>query len=361
MGQRLQAVVDRTRLATGIPGLSVAVRFPDGTSWDGVSGLADVARGIPVTAQTPFALASISKTFVAAIVMSLIEERRLYLGDSVARLLPGVQLGSRSIDPRITVRQLLDHTSGLRDFLTTGAIDRAVVAAPTAVWSVGRSLSYVGPPLAEPGVRFYYSNTNFVLLGLIVERVTGHPIAAEIRDRLLDPLGLTTATYQSVEPPASTPALAYRFASNALTSPPIDVTDGTAVRPFTAITTAAGAAGSMMASAHDTARWMEALLTGRVVDPATVARMESDASRTTAIDPAFAYGLGLQAYGVDGHPSFGHSGRLIGQRTLVRYFPEAGLTVAVLTDQSRTDPAVVLRALLAVLLPSNADAGLRAS
>ena len=358
---QLQAVLDRERASLGIPGLSVAVIFPDGTTWTGVSGSADVATGRPVLPETPFALASVSKAFVAGVVMGLVEERRLHLGDSVARLLPDVRLGRNGLDPRITVRQLLDHTSGLADYLGTRALEVAARAAPTARWTAGRALSYVPRPRAEPGVAYYYSNTNYVLLGLIVERVTGRTLAEELRSRWIEPLGLRSVSYQGVEPPVGEPARAYRFSSDAIGATTIDVGDGTAVRPYTAITTAAGAAGSIMANAEDAARWLRALLSGERLRSATVARMVADAGRTNAIDPLRPYGLGLQAWAIGGHPSLGHSGRLIGQRVLVRHFPDDGLTIAVLTNQSRADPAVVLEALLAVLLRSNADAGLQAA
>ena len=347
----LQRVVDAARLEFGMPGISVAVRFPDGTTWTGVAGLADVAAGILVTPDTPFSLASISKPFVAGVVMGLVEEGSLHLGDSVARLLPGVTLGGRTIDPRITIRQLLDHTSGLRDYLTTSALDKAVLAAPSVRWSIERALRYVGKPLAAPGTRFYYSNTNYILLGLIVERVTQTSVVQQIHDRWITPLGLVTASYQGFDKPASTPAVAYRFSSNLATAIPIDITDGTDVRPFTAITTASGPAGSLMASASDTARWLDALVGGGSLAPATVARMVADAHRKTAVDPRVPYGLGLQVYRVDGRLSFGHSGRLLGQRAVARYFPDPGLTIVVLTNQSRTDPAIVLTRLLEKLLP----------
>ena len=350
LAARLQRVVDAARIEFGMPGVSVAVRFPDGTSWAGVSGLADVKGAVPVTPETPFALASISKPFLAGVVMGLVEDGTLHLSDSVARLLPGVKLGSRAIDPRITVRQLLDHTSGLRDYLTSAGLDRAVLAAPSAHWSIERALRYVGKPVAAPGTRFYYSNTNYVLLGLIVERSTGTSIVQELHDRWIDPLGLTSAIYQGFDQPRTTPAIAYRFSSGLTTAIPIDITDGSDVRPFTAITTASGPAGSLMASASDTARWLEALVRAEMLRPLTVARMIGDAHRLTAVDPRAPYGLGLQVYTIGGHPSVGHSGRFLGERSVVRYFPEAGVTIAVLTNQSRTNPAIVLTRLLDVLL-----------
>jgi D-alanyl-D-alanine carboxypeptidase len=351
LGATLQRVIDSARAEFGMPGVSVAIRFPGGASWTGVSGLADVAGSIPVRPETPFALASLTKPFVAGVVMGLVQDGRLRLGDSVARLLPGVKLGGQAIDARITVRQLLDHSSGLRDHLTSGHLDKEVLAAPSVRWSIQRALRYVGKPVAAPGVRFYYANTNYVLLGMIVERLIGTPIAQQLKDRWIRPLGLTTATYQGVDKPSSRPAIAYRFASDKPNATPIDVTDGSDFRPFTAITTASGAAGSLMASASDTARWLEALLRGDSLTPVTVARMVGDAGRAVGVDRRAPYGLGLQVYSVDGRLSYGHSGRLLGDRAVGRYFPSAGLTIVVLTNQSRTDPGIVLRRLLDVLLP----------
>lgn len=351
LADTLQRVVDTARVEFGMPGVSAAVRFPDGTTWTGVDGFADVAAGIRVAPETPFALASISKPFVAGVVMGLVEEGRLHLGDSVARLVPGVKLGGQTIDPRITVRELLDHTSGLRDHLTTSALDKAVLAAPTEHWSIARALRYVGKPIAAPGVGFYYSNTNYLLLGLVVERITGTTIATLLHDRWIGPLGLSTATYQGVDAPSSTPAIAYRFDSSLPTALPIDITDGTDVRPFRAITTAAGPAGSLMASAADTANWLEALVTAKALAPETVARMVEDAWRLRAIDRRAPYGLGLQVYQIGGRQSLGHSGRLLGERGVARYFPDAGLTIVVLTNQSRADPSIVLTRLLEKLLP----------
>ena len=354
----LQRIVDATRLEFGMPGVSVAVRFPDGTTWTGVAGLADVGRAIPVTPETPFALASVSKPFIAGVVMGLVQEGKLHLDDAAARLLPGVTLGASAIDPRITVRELLDHTSGLADHLTTSGLDKAVFAVPSAHWSIKRALRYVGTPVASPGTRFYYSNTNYVLLGLIVERVTGTTIVQQVHERWIDPLGLSTATYQGYDKPASTPAVSYRFNSADATAVPIDISDGTDVRPFRAITTASGPAGSLMASAEDTARWFEALVDGDSLSASTVATMAGDADRVVAIDRRAPYGLGLQAYTIDARSTLGHSGRLLGARAVVRYFPEAGLTIAVLTNQSRSDPSVVLTRLLKILLPWRKPIGL---
>ena len=348
---RLQAVLDRDRAGLAAPGMVASVLFADGHAWSGTAGVADLASGRALTVDTPFAIASISKTFLAAEVMTLVDAGSLRLDESAARRLPGVLVGGRALDPQITIRELLDHTSGLRDFLGDRKLGLAVDADRTQVWTPTMALAYAGKPLAAPGVGYHYANTNYVLLGLLVERLTGRTLAQEYRARFFAPLGLTSAFYQAVEPPTARLPTAYRYKSVRLDAVPVDVTDGSAIRPFTAITTAAGAAGSVAASAPDLARWARALYGGDVLAPAGLLAMTSDAATTSILVPAYPYGLGVQVYTIDGRLSYGHSGRLVGARSAMRWFPEAGVAIAVVTNESRFDPGIVVRDLLAVVAP----------
>ena len=348
---RLQAMLDRDRARLAAPGMVATVLFADGPSWSGTAGVADIATGRALTVATPFAVASISKTFLAAEVLALVDAGTLRLGDSVARLLPGVPVGGRAIDPRITVRELLDHTSGLRDYLTDTKLGRAVEAQPTRVWTPAQALAYAGKPIAAPGTGYHYSNTNYVLLGLIVERLTGRTLAQEYRQRFFGPLGMTRTFYQVAEPPKALMPTAYRYSSVKLDATPVDVTDGTGVRPFTAITSAAGAAGSIGASAPDLAVWARALYGGDVVSAGALEAMIADATTTSKLKPAYPYGLGVQVLQIDGRLSYGHSGRLVGSQGAMRWFPDLGLAIVVLTNESRFDPGVVVPDLLAIVAP----------
>lgn len=346
---RLQAVVDRLRIKLGIPGMSATVLFPDGSAWTGVSGLADVRDSLAVTPDTAFAIASMSKMFTSAEILALIDEGRLRLTDSAARLVPsGLPI---RLDPRITIAMLLDHTSGLADFFLNPTIDAALQRTPTRAWTAIDALRYVGKPLSKPGVAWHYANTNYLLLGLIAERLTGRPLAAEIRDRFLDPLGLTRTWYQVLEPPRETIAHAYRLIGTKPTAKPIDLADGTGVMPFRSVITAAGGAGSIAATSEDVARWARALYGGEVLGPVGTGLLLSDFTKTVGYVRGVAYGYGVQALSIDGHASLGHSGRLLGSRGVVRHFPIEGYTIAVLTNQSRTDPAAIVRSLLAVVEP----------
>ena len=345
---RLQATLDRLRVKLGIPGVSVTILLPDGSSWTGVSGLADVAAGTRVAPDTAFAFGSVSKTFTSALILELIDEGRLRLTDQAVSLLPPLHL---KVDRRITIGMLLNHTSGLADFFLNPKIDGPLQARPRATWTAERALRYVGKPVSAPGAAWHYSNTNYVLLALIAERVTGQTLAAAIRTRLLEPTGLTLTWDQAVEAGRTGLAHGYRFASGTVTAKPIDLDDGSGVAPFRSVVTAAEGAGSLAGTSADLAGWARALYSGKVLGPQGTAILLSGFSKTTNYLPGVAYGYGIQAFSIGGHPSLGHSGRLLGFRSAVRHFPIDGLTIAVLTNQSRVDPGLIVRALLAVAAP----------
>jgi D-alanyl-D-alanine carboxypeptidase len=357
---RLQAALDAGRADLAAPGIVASVLFPDGRQWTGVSGVADLPSGRALNSETPFAIASVSKTFLAAETLLLLSEDRLHLDDAPARLLPATLVGGAPIDPRITIRMLLDHTSGLRDFLIDPKLDLAVRAEPSRAWTPAEALAYAGKPVAAPGTGYHYANTNYVLLGLMVEQVTGHTLAQEYRARFFEPLGLTSASYQGLEAPTGELPTAYRYSSIRLNAKPQDVTDGSDIRPFTSITTAAGAAGSVAASARDLARWARALYAGYVLPPDLLDLMISDAFVTETLSPAYPYGLGVQVFTINGRVSYGHSGRLVGARSTVRWFPDEQIAIAIVTNESRFDPGPILVDLLAIVAPREIGVGLGA-
>ncbi|MEO7664823.1 MAG: serine hydrolase domain-containing protein [Candidatus Limnocylindrales bacterium] len=358
LAARLQAALERERIALAAPGIQATVLFADGRSWTGMAGFADLATKRPLEATTPFAIASVSKTFLAAEILLLVKEGRVTLDAAVATLLPGTLVGGARIDPGITVRMLLDHTSGLGDYLVNRRLDLLVEAEPTARWSTKRALSFAGKAVGKPGAGYHYANTNYVLLGLIAEQATGHSLAQEYRARFFGPLQMKTASYQGVEKPTAQLPTAYRYASTRLSAPPADATDGSDIRPFTAITTAAGAAGSIAASSGDLARWARALYAGGLLPNDLLAAMLDDAAHTATLKPAARYGLGVQVQQIDGRTTYGHSGRLVGARSVVRWFPTEGIAIAIVSNQARFDLTPVLKDLLTIVAPQQVGGGL---
>ncbi len=341
----LQSRLDRLRDRYAIPGISVAIVLPDGSTWLGVSGMADIGGKSAVTRSTSFAIASVSKTFTAALIMALAEEGRLDLDAPVRHYLPGV----KKVSTKVKVRQLLDHTSGLRDYFFHPSIDRQLLVRPARTWRAAQALRYVGKAYFEAGKGWHYSNTNYLVLGMLAEAVGKAPLADQVRARFLLPLDLGRTWYQPEERALKDVAHGYRFASAGRTAKAIDLSDGTARVPFTSVVTAAGAAGGFASNARDLAMWAHALYGGEVLAPAYLKAMV-DVRRTAAAKSAIPYGYGVQALEIDGRPSVGHSGRLLGFRSAVRYLPDQGIAIAVLTNQSRADPAPIVRSLLRLAL-----------
>ena len=341
----LQSRLDTLRARYGIPGISVTIITPDGTEWIGVSGFADVAGRHPVTPKTSFAIASVSKTFTSALIMALVQDGKISLDAPVRRYLPGL----KKVSSKILVRQLLDHTSGLRDYFFHASIDHLLLSDPDRRWDAATALRYVGKAYFKPGAGWHYSNTNYLVLGLLAEAVGKEPLGKQIRKRFLAPLDLDRTWYQPTEGARADLAHGYRFTSIARDAKPIDLSDKGPIVPFTSVITAAGGAGGYASDSRDLARWVRALYGGGVLAPATIAQM-TDATTTVGYKARVPYGLGVQVIDIDGRRTFGHSGRLLGFRSAVRYIPAGGVSIAVLTNQSRVDPGPILRSLLKIAL-----------
>jgi CubicO group peptidase (beta-lactamase class C family) len=181
--------------------------------------------------------------------------------------------------------------------------------------------------------------------------VGGAPVATQLRQRFFVPLGLEHTWYQGSETPRSAIARGYRFSGAGSKLPPISLSDGSKVAPFTSVVTASGAAGSIASSADDLARWATVLFDGDALPRSIRDTMVSDVVPTAKGELATGYGLGVQVVDIEGRRTYGHSGRFLGARTAVRWLANERITIAVLTNQSRTDPNVLLADLLKVVFP----------
>jgi D-alanyl-D-alanine carboxypeptidase len=233
----------------------------DGAEWTGASGKADLESGEPVTPETLFGIGSVTKSFVAALVLDLAEEGVLSVDDRLSRWLPDYP-GAAGI----TLRQLLNHTSGVPDY--PDGLRRAMDERPFARWSPERVLAFTGGSDFEPGRRWSYSNTGYNLLGLIVERATGSTVGHELERRLLDPLGLDSLQLQDGDAITGRAARAY---SDSDRDGERDASPtGASLVPSPARATATWTAGAMIGTAADVARWADALFGGRVLEPASL-------------------------------------------------------------------------------------------
>ena len=317
VASRLQVRLDAWRDNHRAPGVAAAVRLPDGSLWLGVSGSASVgSRSRPLTPATPFAVASLTKTFMAALVLQLVEQDRLELSDPLARWMPDYPRARA-----ITVRMLLSHRSGIFDYFSHSTYERRVFGRPRHHWTVAEILALRGPRYCEPDACFRYSNTNYVLLGHIVRKVTGKEPARLIRNRFLRPLGLDDTYFQGQEPIREWGAKGYWLKPGGHRG----WSDGTAFRPNTSAATVAESAGAMLASVQDISDWQDALFGGAVLEPRSLERM-------VAFHPRSGYGLGMRRAWLDGLAAVGHGGSLRGYVSIMYRLPEHDIDVVIMTN-----------------------------
>jgi len=341
----LQVRLNQIRVRYHVPGVSVTIIWPDGRSWTGVNGWANVKDHVPVRPTTAFSIGSVSKTFLSALILELADEGRLSLDDPVVHWLPTARVPSD-----VTIRELLDHTSGLYDFFSNPTIDTAILADKRRVWTPARALSYMRSPYCAAGTCWRYSNSNYVLLGQIAQRVTGEPVATELRRRFFGPFRLPWTFVQGVEPARGTVATSYQVLGWGTSIRTVSQSDGTAISPFTSVVTAAGSAGAIAATSRDLAVWARRLYGGAVLSPSALAMMLDDAA-SLSVGSRLPYGLGVEEISIGGRQTVGHDGRLIGAGASMRYLAESGFSIAVVTNQDRVSPDVFAAALLAIAFP----------
>jgi D-alanyl-D-alanine carboxypeptidase len=347
VSKRLQRTLEAARKRYGLPGVSATIILPNGATWSGVAGYADSVKRRKVAVDTPFAVASVTKTFTAALILRLADQGKLSIDDHLSKWLPSYPNARR-----ITLRMLLQHTSGLPDFFASGALETAMLKNRRRVFTPAEVLTFARGLRFTPGTGYYYSNTNFVLLGLVAEKAGGKPWATQVHTELLDPLGLTGTYIQASEkPPGRAAAHGYRYFSGAVVGRGRDQGDRTGVVPFTSVVTAAWSAGAIAATTPDLARWARALYTGRVLSPASTRAM-MDVGRTTKLGASRHYGLGMSRLLIGGRfIGYGHSGSIGGFRSAIRYFPKEHTAVAVLFNRDFYKADQVVGLLMKALYP----------
>ncbi|GAA4011362.1 hypothetical protein GCM10022280_06150 [Sphingomonas swuensis] len=296
------------------PGVSAVVSENGRIVWKGASGRADSA-GAPLKADSLFRYASISKQFTAALILKLAEEGKLSLDDTLGKLLPGET--PPAWHP-VTVRQLLNHTSGIPSYTGKPSF-MAEASTARAISTQGLIDVTRDDPLDfAPGTEFRYNNTGYVLLSAIAEKLTGKPWYAALRERITGPLGLNSIRC-GCEPG---PAVVEGFGAEGRPAQRIDMS-------------VPSGAGALVGSAADLARWGAALHGGKVLKPASYQAM------ITPIPPkgvSMAYGFGLTRGEVRGVPTIGHNGGIFGFNTESLYSPDKKIFVAVLANSDSREP-----------------------
>jgi D-alanyl-D-alanine carboxypeptidase len=313
----LQAKMQQLR----IPGAIIYVDEPGQCSWTTVMGRGNLASRQPMQVKDHMRIGSISKTFTATVILQLVDQHKLGLDDPVSSYQPHVPNGKN-----ITIRQLLNMSSGLFNFSEDEGFVQASLADPYKVWQPEEllAIAFKHPPYFAPGKSFHYSNTNTILLGLIMEQLTHLPAEQAFQRFIFGPLGL----HQSRLPPRSSSALPNPHAQGYMYG-----TDFTGKGPTLNVTdwnpSAAWTAGSVISTLHDLQIWAKALATGRLLS----ASLQKQRLTWAICVPRWlgkpqCYGLGV----MDFAGFLGHDGQIFGYTSWMGYQPQTGATIIVLAN-----------------------------
>ncbi|BBC36339.1 hypothetical protein SGFS_076330 [Streptomyces graminofaciens] len=294
----------------GVVGLAVQVKDKNGV-WKATAGVGNLKTGAPRSAHDRFRAGSITKTFVATVLLQLEAEGRLSLDDKVDKWLPGVVRGKGNDGRKITLRQLLNHTSGIYNYTDDEGFQKAVFLADGffknryRTWTPRElvSLALKHKPDFEPGADWNYSNTNYTLAGMVIEKVTGNRYGDEVRHRIIEPLGLHGTKIPGTDRTLGKPhSRAYSKLAETATGKTYDVTE---FNP-----SAAGSAGELVSNPADLNRFYSALLRGKILPRKQLKEMKTTIEFGEEVG---GYGLGLFKQKLScGVQLWGHSGGIHG-------------------------------------------------
>ncbi len=314
------------------PALSAGIVLEDGRALALAAGLVDRAKKTPVTPTSRFCAGSTGKTFVAATVLQLVQEGKLRLQDYAGDILGAEPWFARFPNAgELTVELLLQHRSGLERHEFLPEFMGAVIANPDREWKPAELVGILldREPLFPAGSAFAYSDTNFIVLGMIVERVTGQPLYSEVQRRFLDPLALATIRPQDGR---TLPGLVNGYAGQ---ENPFGVPDEMlgADGRFILNPQFEWAGGGFVTSGGDLARWARALFAGEVLEAETRALMVTGLA-APELGKGMRYGLGCELWPSKHGTCWGHAGFFPGFLTEMRYWPEQRIAVAVQVNTS---------------------------
>ncbi len=299
----LEAAVD------GVSGGVVAAVGPPGAVRYCAAGRAD-SKGEALAVDDVFRIGSVTKTFTAVMVMQLVEEGELTLETEVTEVLPDL-----TVAKGVTVRHLLDHTSGMADYAEPG-FDRTLRGDWDREWTAEEVMDRVEvlvPGVGPPGAVHSYSNTNFVVAGMLIEEVTGQSLAKNLQTRIVSPLGLSETAYgpEGPEPVTGFALLLPRGNSEGVS--------------YSSLETAAGAAGGMVSTAEDLATFFSALDDGQLITTQSWELMTNDAKGNGV-------GLGIFTQTIAERAAIGHDGVIHGYSSIVLLLPESDEVLVVLSN-----------------------------
>ncbi len=316
---KIDGIARNVLATTGVPSASVAVVESDKVAYVQAYGEARLDPLVPAQVQMRYSIGSISKQFTAAAILMLAEEGKLSLDDTVAKYVPGLTRGNE-----VTIRELLSHTSGYQDFWPQDYVPPLMLQPISADGIMDR---WARRPLDfDPGTQWQYSNTNYVIAGVIVEKVSGVPLLQLLSKRVFSPLGMKSVadTNENKLPPTD-PTGYLRYALGPLHPAPREGKGWMF------------AAGELAMTAEDLALWDISMIQETILKPASYHEMETEVMLKNGAGTR--YGLGVQVTSIDGHRVLEHSGEVSGFTADNIVMPDDKIAVVVLTNQDAAQAA----------------------
>jgi D-alanyl-D-alanine carboxypeptidase len=317
-GERFEKIIEDA-VRVGVPGVVLHVETWEGTVWSGAAGTTELENPQPLSVDMPFRLYGMSKIAIATLALSLVDDARLGLDDRIGEWIDPELIRNLPHADQITIRDLIAQTSGIRDYFDERFLFMTR-ADPGRNWQPQELVAHAidGDAVAAPGTDMSYdSNTNYVLLGLAIEKAGGAPLAAQLNDRIFEPLTMTASrSWETVDRPSPVhghvPQFMYR----------IDVSD--------IDLSIAWATGGLVSNAKDVATMTRAVFEGDILSSASRALMTE--SFRPLSDTQAEYGYGTMRFSSLDPAPIGHAGEGVGFGTLTAWWPQDGLIVVVLTN-----------------------------
>jgi D-alanyl-D-alanine carboxypeptidase len=326
--------------AKPVPGVVIGVWAPGKGAFTKGFGYSDLATRSPIALEDHFRIGSNTKTFVATVLLQLADERKLSLDDTISKFDLGVSVPNQR---KITLRELAEMRSGIIDaYAVPGVQQKSEAWWATQTPRQWVELAASQPPLFPPGAKYNYSNTNWLLLGLIIEKVTHNAIQNEIQRRILTPMSLTQTTFPTTSSAMPVP-YAHGYSLNAKGQ---WIDESTALAP-----SVSWAAGVMISDMADMKRWVKAYVTG------TTNGRASQRARLTCIpigEGNLSYGLGIGCSA----GWYGYTGGITGYNTAAYYLPATGATIIAFVSSQREKPFpgvanAIFRDIAKIITPNN--------
>lgn len=337
----LQSKLDSCVIAFNVPGISATILFPGNRVWQSASGLSHIYNQAVMDTSRLFPQASVTKMFVSAMILQLVDEGELSLDDSIGQYLPPLP----HVNGAIKIRNLLNHRSGIHDFIAGNtATAQSWFAAPFVVWDPEDAVStFIQAPYFAENGGFYYSNTNYVLLGMIIENVTGSSFAEALHSRFLQPFGLTRTFF----PPEDIVPGPLATGWTSFTTPNVYNTDAAPIYTPSSLSMIF-TAGALFSRPADVSKFTRLLYTGAILSDSMLTILKTCTSVNLG-NGCNGYGHGSMRYNFLGKTYFGHAGDFSGVTQLSVHQQEEGITITLSINRNNAPRGPIAAALLRVV------------